>query len=67
MSNPKRRKLDHDNDLLARQDALPDILSQINVEISVRDRLLQTLQARIDWANALKAVLEDQGSYFPLK
>ena len=67
MSSPKRRKLAHDNNLLPIQDALPDILEQINVEIDVRDRLSQTLQARIDWARTLKAVLEDEGSYFSIK
>ncbi|KAJ2918431.1 hypothetical protein MD484_g1920, partial [Candolleomyces efflorescens] len=61
MSNSKRRKLDHDNDPLPIQDVIPEILSEINVEIGVRERLSQTLQARIDWADALKAVLEHGG------
>ena len=43
---------------LAVQAAVPAIVSQINAEIAIRDRLADTVQARLDWALALKASLQ---------
>ncbi|KAF5341651.1 hypothetical protein D9611_001672 [Ephemerocybe angulata] len=56
----KRRKLSEECSP-ALQAALPDIATDIDTEISIRARLAETLQARIDWALALQSVLRDSG------
>lgn len=59
MSRHKRRKTEHIDSAI--RDAVPEVAAHIDTEINMRARLAQTLQARIEWALALKTVLERGG------
>jgi len=59
MSLPKRRKLEQDKDeaQLYPVSLTSEIEAELGLEIALRKRLLDTLEARIAWAVALKEVL----------
>jgi hypothetical protein len=54
MSLLKRRRLDLDS----LEDALPDIIGEIDLEICIRERLAKTLESRITWALTLRESLQ---------
>lgn len=59
MSLQKRRKLERDQDgaQLYPASFISEIEAELELEIALRKRLLDTLEARIAWAFALKEVL----------
>ena len=57
MSLPKRRKLEQDEAQLYPVSLTSEIEAELGLEIALRKRLLDTLEARIAWAVALKEVL----------
>lgn len=57
MSLPKRRKLEQDEAQLYPVSLTSEIEAELGLEIALRKRLLDTLEARIAWAIALKEVL----------
>lgn len=57
----KRRKLDSaENDEAEDTTLLPGIAGEIDLEIGLRQRLVQTLQSRIAWARILQESLRGQ-------
>ena len=64
----RKRKLENDdeNDVYS-ESLLSDVDAEIALEISLRKRLVDTLEARIDWAIALKETLQQQGVHTFLK
>jgi len=57
MSLPKRRKLEQDEAQLYPVSLTSEIEAELGLEIALRKRLLDTLEARIAWAVALEEVL----------
>jgi hypothetical protein len=63
MPLPKKRKLDHNDENEVYSVALlSDIDAEIALEISLRKRLIDTLESRVAWATALKEILQQQGA-----
>jgi hypothetical protein len=65
MALSKRRKIEHDtcNENEYADAVLSDIDAEIALEISLRMRLVDTLESRIAWATALKEILQQQGMH----
>jgi hypothetical protein len=65
MALSKKRKIEHNTDHENEySDAvLSDIDAEVALEISLRMRLVDTLESRIAWATALKEILQQQGMH----
>lgn len=61
MHTSKKRKLEHKN-LVHSSSFLSTIASEIDLEIDLRKRLVDTLDSRIAWAVVLKEVLQKGAS-----
>ena len=64
MALSKKRKLEHnyENDIYS-ESLLSDVDAEIALEMSLRKRLVDTLESRITWATALKEILQQQGAH----
>lgn len=59
----KKRKIDLIDEKEVYSDIfLSDVDAEIALEISLRKRLVDTLESRIAWATALKEVLQQKGA-----
>ena len=55
MSSRKKRRLDVEN---AVEGPFADVIAEVDLEISLRERLAETLQSRIAWALILQESLQ---------
>jgi len=63
LSKKRKLELDDENDVYS-ESLFSDVDAEIALEISLRKRLVDTLEARVAWAIALKEILQQQGVHF---